>query len=180
MIANRSDAPAEPSAAVLHAEITEMQRRLARAEGDRDVWRAAGVREKHLAACSLVDALDLQLARLLEGLRQARARDKKDAREVNADVTYDGLQYRYGSYRYDRQEDALMYAQIARARGEAPDFSAVSVAAEPLPGPAETVLMAALGITLDARRGYRYGSYRYERLADAVAYARRPAPRQAP
>ena len=174
MLSAPHDSDPSPTVAVLHAEITEMQRRLARAEGDRDVWRAAGVREKHLAACSLVDALDLQLARLFEGLRQAQARDKKSARDVKADITFDGRQYRYGSYRYDRLEDALVYAQIARARGEAPDFSAAPETAEPAPGPAETELMAELGITPDERGGYRCGDYRYERLADAVAYARRP------
>lgn len=165
-----------PSAATLQCELTEMKQRLVRAEGERDAWRAAGMQEKHLEACSLVDALGLQLARISEGLLQARARDSKSARDASTDVTYDGSQYAYGAYRYDRLEDALVYAQIARGRGEAPDFSAVSAPAEPLPGSAELAVMAALGITLDERNGYRCGSYRYERLVDAVAYATRRPP----
>ena len=168
-----SDSGAGGSVAALYSEITEMQQRRIRAEGDRDAWRAAGMQEKHLEACSLVDALELQLARLSEGLRQARARDSKTARDEQADITYDGRQYRYGSYRYDRREDAVAYAQIARARGEVPDFSGSSAVGDPLPGRADTALMAELGITLDERGGYRFGLYRYDRLADALNYAKR-------
>ena len=35
--------------------------------------------EKHLEACSLVDALELQLTRLAEGLRQAQALERNAA-----------------------------------------------------------------------------------------------------
>ena len=42
-------------------EIAEYKRRLARAEAERDTWRASGLQEKYLEACSLVAALELQL-----------------------------------------------------------------------------------------------------------------------
>ena len=38
-----------------------LQRRIARAEADRDAWRASGRQENYLEACSMVDALNLQL-----------------------------------------------------------------------------------------------------------------------
>ena len=168
-----SDPGSGASVATLQSEITEMQQRRLRAEGDRDAWRAAGMQEKHLEACSLVDALELQLARLSDGLRQAQARDSKIARDEQADITYDGRQYRYGSYRYDRREDALAYARIARARGEVPASSGASPLEYQSPGPADTALMAELGIKLDERGGYRFGIYRYDRLADALNSAKR-------
>ena len=47
-------------------EITDMRARIARAESQRDAWQASGMQEKYLEACSLVQALELQL----EGMRQ--------------------------------------------------------------------------------------------------------------
>lgn len=35
--------------------------RIAKAEADRDAWRAAGLQEKYLEACGLVDRLEHQL-----------------------------------------------------------------------------------------------------------------------
>jgi hypothetical protein len=34
----------------------------------------------------------------------------------DAGVSFDGRQYRYETYRYDRREDALAYAELDRAR----------------------------------------------------------------
>jgi hypothetical protein len=47
--------------------IATLQRRIARAEADRDTWRASGRQENYLEACSMVDSLNLQL----DGLRRA-------------------------------------------------------------------------------------------------------------
>jgi hypothetical protein len=41
-----------------------MNLRIAKAETERDTWRAAGMQEQYLAAYVLVEALDLQLAQL--------------------------------------------------------------------------------------------------------------------
>jgi len=38
-----------------------LQRRIAKAEAERDTWRASGMQENYLEACSMVDALNLQL-----------------------------------------------------------------------------------------------------------------------
>ena len=45
-------------------DIDTLKRRIAKAESDRDTWKAAGQQEKYLAAYFLVDALDLQLTDL--------------------------------------------------------------------------------------------------------------------
>jgi len=42
-------------------DVAALQRRIAKAEADRDAWRASGMQENYLEACSLVDALNLQL-----------------------------------------------------------------------------------------------------------------------
>ena len=41
--------------------VAVLQRRIAKAEADRDIWRASGMQENYLEACSMVDALNLQL-----------------------------------------------------------------------------------------------------------------------
>jgi hypothetical protein len=45
----------------LHEEIALIRARIVRAEFDRDTWRASGLQEKYLEACSMVEALGLQL-----------------------------------------------------------------------------------------------------------------------
>src|SRR5688572_22098765 len=47
-------------------EITDLRARITRAESQRDRRQASGMQEKYLEACSLVQALELQL----EGMRQ--------------------------------------------------------------------------------------------------------------
>jgi hypothetical protein len=49
---------------VQQEEISAMRDRIAKAEADRDTWRASGMQEKYLEAHSMVDALQLQLDRL--------------------------------------------------------------------------------------------------------------------
>jgi hypothetical protein len=45
-------------------EITAMRARIAKAESERDGWRAAGRQERYLEAYLMVEALELQLERL--------------------------------------------------------------------------------------------------------------------
>lgn len=47
-------------------DVAAMQERIARAAVERGTWRASGMREKYLEACSMVEALELQL----DGLRR--------------------------------------------------------------------------------------------------------------
>ena len=43
------------------AAIQTVKQRLAKAESERETWRESKMQEKHLEACSMVDALNLQL-----------------------------------------------------------------------------------------------------------------------
>jgi len=52
----------------LQDDIAAYKSRIARAESQRDFWRAAGQREKYLEAYGMVEALELQLE---QRLRQA-------------------------------------------------------------------------------------------------------------
>ena len=49
----------------LHQEIDATRSRIAKAESQRDTWRASGLQEKYLEAFSMVEALELQLEALL-------------------------------------------------------------------------------------------------------------------
>lgn len=46
-----------------HQDIAALKERIAKAESERESWRISGMQEKYLEACSLVDALALQLER---------------------------------------------------------------------------------------------------------------------
>ena len=52
-------------------DIEALKSRIAQAESKRDAWRLAGSEEKYTEACSMVDALELQLE---EQLLQTRDR----------------------------------------------------------------------------------------------------------
>jgi hypothetical protein len=82
-------------------------------------------------------------------------------------ISYNGRQYHYGMFRYDQLADAIAYA-----RGHPGDAGAEPAAAAiDIPDASERRLMSSLAITF--RNGvYHLGAYRYDRLADAVAYAR--------
>jgi electron transfer flavoprotein alpha/beta subunit len=52
----------------LEQEIAAIRSHVAKAEADRDAWRAAGLQEKYLEACGLVDMLERQLDECLRQL----------------------------------------------------------------------------------------------------------------
>jgi hypothetical protein len=177
-------------------DIANIRERIARAEFDRDHWRTSGRQEKYLEAYSMVEALELELDLLrrdrfaaaassvrfspVAALPAAKA-DSMDATDPGErerlmaafSITFTGRQYQYAQYRYDRLNDAVGYA---RQQLQAPS---ASDAADSLP-PARVVeapdelqrkQMAGLAISFDAGV-YRLGPYRYDRLADAIGYAR--------
>jgi hypothetical protein len=55
-------------------DIAAMQERIARAALERDTWRASGMEEKYLEACSMVEAFELQLDALRHGSLASFAR----------------------------------------------------------------------------------------------------------
>lgn len=179
----------------LNEEITALRNRIAKAESDRDTWRMSGMQDNYLEAYSRVEALELQLERLRqEGLR-ASARTAEPASAVLPDeplaakaapdapgerarlmaqfsIAHDGRHYRYDRYRYDQLADALDYARLQRS--ELPDDAEAPVPlAQPVetPDEAQRELMASLAITFHDGI-YLLGPYRYDRLGDAVSYAR--------
>lgn len=88
-------------------------------------------------------------------------------------IGFDGLRYDFHGYRYDRLADALAYARLVRSRPTADNPPGSYVRGAPVHGPSEGDLtaMVALGIGYEGGT-YRYATFRYDRLADAVRYAK--------
>lgn len=159
-------------------EIAALRGRIAKAESDRDTWRASGMQEKYLEAYSRVDALELELDRMRQqGLRtmaeNAPPRTERERLMAQYAITYNGRQYQYDRYRYDGLADAVDYARLQRSRPGRDSSDPTAPAQEVLASPDESQreLMAELAITFQDGI-YRLGEYRYERLGDAVNYAR--------
>jgi hypothetical protein len=110
----------------------------------------------------------------------ARQDETEDRRRLMAelDISHVGRSYRFRSYRYDNLDDAVRYARLVKARssrGLPEDCETFTQAArddEQPPGASDRKTMALLGVSYVAGR-YAYESFRYDRLADALAYARR-------
>ena len=87
-------------------------------------------------------------------------------------ISFDGREYHYQEYTYERIEDALDYARLDRAR---PGFRADTAPRRWRqwvgPTPEERLQMAAHGIVYE-RGHYCYGPYRYDVLSAALEYAR--------
>ena len=62
------------------ADIDALTNRIAKAESDRDTWRAAGSNEKYLGAYFLVETLNLQLDKLLRRHFAQEVPDEFDSR----------------------------------------------------------------------------------------------------
>ena len=169
--------------------MAELKARLAKAESERDAWRTAGRQENYLAAYSMAEALGMQLDELEASARRSSAPaatrgpvsampgDAMDprAREMaELCITFDGRIYRYRGYRYDHFTDAVNYARLDRARAfvEPGQPDAGTIDEVQVPSQAESGLMRTLDITF-ADGFFYWGEYRYDRLADAIAYARR-------
>jgi hypothetical protein len=171
-------------------EVSALRARIAKAESQRDTWRTSGMQDKYLEACSLADALELQLERLRqEGLRTsvkntdrvpvstpAVAPDAPGERErlmAEFSIAYNGRHYHYDRYRYDDLADAVRYAKLRPSMPPSGEEVGYLPPAEDVQAPDESQrrLMAASAITFQDGI-YHLGDYRYDRLADAVNYAR--------
>lgn len=92
-------------------------------------------------------------------------------------ISCDDTHYFFSGYRYERLADALNYARLVRERPELPSRGhAVAAVGTAAPTPAARELMADLGIAFVSGT-FRLGAFRYDRLEDAVAYARQVAQR---
>jgi hypothetical protein len=88
-------------------------------------------------------------------------------------IRYDGRHYIFEDYRYDRFADAVSYAQLMRARAQPqqePHQSKYDKIIES-PDGLDRRLMKTLHISFSAGV-YEFRGYRYDRLVDAVNYAR--------
>ena len=130
------------------AAIQQLKERLAKAESERKTWQASANQEKHLEACSMVDALALELE-LLEGSEKLMA---------EYGIVFNGRHYQHRGHRYHRLSDAVSHARLQRPPQ-----------AEP-PSAAERTQMGAHAITFQDG-AYCLGDYRYGRLCDAMDYA---------
>jgi len=111
-------------------QMTALRARIASAETERDTWRTAGMQEKFLESHSRVEALSLEYS----DMHQARMRSlaasgamqisepemvhEEERLMASLAICFDGRQYRYRDYRYDRLDDAIAYARLQRERGE--------------------------------------------------------------
>lgn len=82
-------------------------------------------------------------------------------------ITYNGNQYQYQTYRYDRLEDALNYARLRPPTPKPPEQPRPAAAPQPSP----EVQMRQFGVTKVGNQ-YQYQTYRYDHLEDALNYAR--------
>lgn len=92
-------------------------------------------------------------------------------------IRQDGTTFVYNGYRYGRLGDAVDYARLIRSREaaggelEMPVGPFSSIHAPQGPSDEDRALMSSLAIFLEQGQ-YRFENYRYDRLADAVLYAR--------
>jgi hypothetical protein len=100
------------------------------------------------------------------------AQTEREREMVDYEVSYDGVRYCYNGYRYDRLDDAVRYARLMRSRPLHHDAGGSFTPGPMLAPPtdAQRELMASMAIRFEAGT-YRFESFRYDRLADAVNYA---------
>ncbi|WKB55846.1 hypothetical protein [Eleftheria terrae] len=104
-------------------------------------------------------------------------------------ISFDGRVYHYRGFRYERLDDAIRYAELLAARGEHAAAGEADIPAQGVPAQVadavawptaeEMELMGALSISFD-QGVFHFGEYRYDRLSDAVNYARLIRSRAAP
>ncbi len=94
------------------------------------------------------------------------------AHAMHLGIAFNGVQFVYHDFKYDRLPDAVAYAELEAARGDG-QAAVTNPAAwldRPLPSAADREVMKQHGVSFDSWR-YRFQDYRYDRLADAVSYA---------
>ncbi len=164
------------------ADVDDLKHRITRAEAVREAWRISGRQENYLEACSMVDALEAQLETLERSARDSAAQERGTApvaapgepprtteeRMARLGIGFDGRSFRCGGYRYDRLEDAVNHAELEHrppSRGEQ------AVEQIPEPTAVEQELMRGHAITFE-NGVFRWRGYQYDRLGDALAYAK--------
>jgi hypothetical protein len=113
-----------------------------------------------------------------EGGFVSAAHPEREREMVEFSINYDGLRYRYNGYRYDHFADAVRYARLMRSRPSQQDPGGPFTHGQTVAAPTEAdrKLMALMAIRFEAG-AYRFESFRYDRLEDAVNYAKLAAQR---
>lgn len=93
-------------------------------------------------------------------------------RAMSSGISFNGAQFVFQEFKYDKLPDALAYAELVTIRdGVHPSVSCPADWLERgVPNETDQVLMTKYGIIFEEWR-YKYQDYRYDRLADAVNYA---------
>jgi hypothetical protein len=94
-------------------------------------------------------------------------------RSMRMGISFNGTQFVYCDFKYDRQSDACSYAELDIQReGRQPvATSPEDWLPRPVPNSGDRVLMQQFGVTFEDWR-YKFRDYRYDRLSDALDYAR--------
>lgn len=94
-------------------------------------------------------------------------------RAMRMGISFNGTQFVFRDFKYDRLSDAFSYAELDIQReGRQPvATSSANWLTRPTPNNTDRALMQQFGITFEDWR-YKFRDYRYDRLADALNYAR--------
>jgi hypothetical protein len=94
-------------------------------------------------------------------------------RAMRSGISFNGTQFVYRDFKYDRLTDAFSYADLDIRRAGIRPATTYSVdwLPRPIPNSADQALMQQLGVAFEDWR-YRFQDYRHDRLADALNYAR--------
>ena len=160
------------------AAIAAIKARLATAESGRDTWRLSGMQEKYLESCSMVEALELQLEQIEKAARESvssgdAAGPPGEPERLMAEfgIAFNGRHYQYRTHRYQHLADAVSYAKVQRGYLPAIPEPAAPPRKVEVPNESQRKMMDAVGVTF--RDGfYRLGDYCYDRLSDALDYAK--------
>jgi hypothetical protein len=129
----------------------------------------------HKRRCNMSDSLQPSHESLIAGERAAGVVDAGERERLMAEfsIAFNGRHYAYDIYRYDHLADAVAYARLQRSKPARDTAVRAAPSLEQVEDPDESqrVLMATLGITFNDGI-YRLGEFRYDRLANAVDYAR--------
>lgn len=100
------------------------------------------------------------------------SREREEALALG--VGFNGRQFRYREFKYDKLADAMAYARLDRARDGTVPVSPVEPEwlPRPVPSDADQMLIERFAITADGN-AFRYRTHRYDFLADALTYAQR-------
>lgn len=114
-----------------------------------------------------------------EGMFNSNVSEISVADQSNAmrlGISFNGIQFVYRDFKYDRLSDAVSYAELDVQRMHQILFTVPSEwQPRRVPSMTEQALMTQYGIVFE-RSCYKYKDYRYDSLVDAINYAQMNRP----